>query len=108
MLKTESSLKQLAREIVDCLAEDVRVEKIILFGSYLSGVQREDSDIDMAVVSKDFEKMGVMDKIELFAKASMAVDSRIELVGFSQKDYLTPPPVSLLALIKKTGKIIYS
>ena len=108
MLKTGSSLRQLARETADYLAEYIHVDKIILFGSYLNGIPREDSDIDMVVVSRDFEEISMFEKMDLLARTSMAVDSRVELIGFSQKDYLNPSPVSLLALIKKTGKVIYS
>jgi len=107
MLKTESSLKQLAKEVAEYLVEYIHVDRIVLFGSYLNGSPREDSDIDMVIVSRDFEKMSMLEKMDLLARASMAVDSRVELIGFPQKDYLNPSPVSLLAVIKKTGKVIY-
>jgi len=35
-------------------ARNVVVNKIVLFGSYASGNQREGSDIDVAVISDDF------------------------------------------------------
>ena len=38
----------------------------------------------------------------------MAVDSRLELLGFSKKEYLKPESASFLAFIKKKGKIVFS
>ena len=35
----------------------IKVKKIILYGSYASGGAREDSDIDLVVVSHDFKKV---------------------------------------------------
>jgi len=36
--------------------EGISVDKVILYGSYAKGKARTDSDIDVAVVSKDFGK----------------------------------------------------
>jgi len=38
---------------------------------------------------------------------SVAVDSRLELVGFSSKDFMNPENTSLLKIIKEKGKVIF-
>lgn len=43
----------------------VRVEKIILFGSYARGDFSEDSDVDIAIVSKDFEDKDIFEKAQM-------------------------------------------
>ena len=108
MLKKNASIKQIAKEAADFLSKHIHLEKLILFGSYAYGKPRRDSDFDIAVISEDFEKMNFFDKIKLFARASMAVDSRLELLGFSKKEYLKPESASFLAFIKKKGKIVFS
>lgn len=106
MLKTHASIDQIAHEVKDFLSQRIHVDRLILFGSHAEGFPREDSDIDIAVISGDFDKMSVWDKIGLLAQASVAVDSRIELVAFTSKDYLRPQKCSLLNEIKNKGKTL--
>lgn len=59
-----------AREWARWLAEElerrgIRVEEIVLFGSVARGDFREDSDLDMIVVSQDWEGMSVTDRLGL-------------------------------------------
>ena len=107
MLKTSYSVEDIARETKNFLSKYIRVDRIILFGSYLRGDFREDSDIDMAVISEDLEKMSVWEKIELLAKVPIYVDSRVEIIGFSKKDFLNPDKRSLLYIVKNEGKILF-
>jgi predicted nucleotidyltransferase len=104
MLKTVIDLKDLSVEIKSVLEKDIKVKKLILFGSRATGNAREDSDIDIAVISDDLAAISVMERIELFARVPVLVDSRIELKGYTFKEYLSPEPASLLEVIKSTGK----
>lgn len=45
--------------------QGVRSGSVFLFGSWARGQQREDSDIDLAVVSPDFIPMGYWERIEV-------------------------------------------
>lgn len=107
MLKTDASIEQIAKEVIDFLSRYIKVDKVILFGSYGYGTPRKDSDFDIAIISEDFERMGVLEKIDLFAKTAIAVDSRVELAGFSKKEFLNPESFSLLRVIKDKGKVIF-
>jgi len=106
MLKTKLSLGQLAVEIKDFLSKYIGVEHLILFGSYAKGFQRADSDIDVVVVSDDFKSMSAFDKISLLANVSVAVDSRIELIGVTSNEYEQAQRGSLLNDIKQSGKVL--
>jgi uncharacterized protein len=108
MLKTNATIEQIGKEVFDFLSKYITVDKLILFGSYAYGNYREDSDYDIAVVSKDFENMSVLKKIDLFSKASLMIDSRIELKGFSSKEFSDVEKGSMLEFIKSNGKLIYS
>ena len=107
MVKKNGDIGKITNQLVDFLSQHISVERLILFGSYVYGKPDRDSDFDIAVISDDFERMNVLEKIKLFAKASIAVDSRIELLGFSRKDYLNPEAASMLNMIKKKGKILF-
>ena len=106
MLKTKATLEQIGEEIVHFLSGHIRVARLIVFGSYAYGRPREDSDFDIAVVSDDLAKMSILERIELFARAALAVDSRVELKGFTEKEFRAPAPGSLLEMIKRRGKVI--
>jgi hypothetical protein len=51
--------------------------------------------------------MSALEKIELFSRVAVAIDSRIELRGFSIQEYENPEQSSFLEMIKKRGKIVY-
>lgn len=107
MLKTQATVEQIGREVVNFLSRYIRVDRIILFGSYAYANPRKDSDFDMAVISEDLEKMDILEKMELFSKVALAVDSRVELKGFGKNEFLNAEKGSLLEAIKRQGKVIY-
>ena len=50
------------------LEQDIRVERIILFGSRATGTGHQDSDLDLIIVSPDFQDM------DYFERATMMHD----------------------------------
>ncbi|MHB8893750.1 MAG: nucleotidyltransferase domain-containing protein [Candidatus Geothermincolia bacterium] len=46
-------------------AQGIVVDRVILYGSQASGRQRPESDIDVAIISRDFGKKGRADHPEL-------------------------------------------
>ena len=64
----------------------VHLERTIIFGSYAKGNQNKRSDIDVALVSKDFTGSGFYDcrRINPFI---IKVDSRIEPHPFTTEDF---------------------
>jgi len=68
------------------LADNLPVLKLYVFGSYAKGSAREDSDIDVAVVSSKFKSQwSALDY--LYKKLPYGIGSTIEPVGFSPKDF---------------------
>lgn len=53
-----------------------KVTAIILFGSYAKGTQNEDSDIDIAVISEDFDD--IYDCMASLMGLTWDIDARIE------------------------------
>ncbi|MBI5235367.1 MAG: nucleotidyltransferase domain-containing protein [Deltaproteobacteria bacterium] len=80
----------------------IRISKIILYGSRLSGVARRYSDIDVAVVSPDFGKDGFREGVKLFEIAA-EVDTRLEPVPLSVKSYENDTWIPLIYEIRRTG-----
>lgn len=67
--------------------------KIILFGSYAKGNFNDDSDIDIAVILKDYSNL--MDIQLDLMRIRRKIDSRIEPHPFREKEFeMTNPIVS--------------
>ncbi len=58
---------------------------IILFGSYAKGTENENSDIDIAVVSDDFDD--IYDCMAALMGMTWDIDARIEPHPIKKKDY---------------------
>ena len=65
--------------------------KIILFGSYAKGTYNDDSDIDIAVILKDYNNL--MDIQLDLMRLRRKIDSRIEPHPFREKDFNITNPV---------------
>jgi len=69
----------------------LEVEKLILFGSQAKGTAREDSDIEVAVVSPDFRDKGIFDRVDMTAKAGSATIMKfivpLDLVMLTPEEY---------------------
>ena len=61
------------------------VEAIILFGSYAKGTESEDSDIDIAIVSADFDD--IYDCMAILMGMTWDIDARIEPHPIKKKDF---------------------
>jgi uncharacterized protein len=54
---------KLIEKFVEKLSKDFSVQRIVFFGSRASGGARRDSDIDLIVVSDDFENMDFFERV---------------------------------------------
>lgn len=78
------------------------MDKVILYGSYVSGNHRKFSDIDVAIISENLGKDRVEEGMQLF-RISGEIDARIEPVPISSKSYKENTWIPLIYEIKTTG-----
>ncbi|HON79769.1 MAG TPA: nucleotidyltransferase domain-containing protein [Spirochaetota bacterium] len=85
---------------------DIRGDIFILYGSYATGKNRKDSDIDIAVVSRDFGRDRFREGSTLNYIAQK-IDVRFEAVPVDLKEYMSRHSISpLLAEIDKNGIVL--
>ena len=96
------TLKVIKKFVKRLRQEGISVDRVILYGSHAAGKGRRDSDIDVAVVSKDFGKDRVEEGIELYRIAGK-VDARLEPVPISLAAYENDTWVPLIYEIKVKG-----
>ena len=82
--------------------EGISIDHVILYGSYASGRMRPDSDIDVAVISRNFGKDRVEEGMNLFRIAGK-IDSRIAPVPISTKVYENDTWIPLIYEIREKG-----
>lgn len=70
-----------------------------MYGSYAKGKAREDSDIDLVVISSDFENMNVRERLETLGLAAGNILEPIEALGYTPKEVLKKKETFLEAII---------
>ena len=85
-----------------------RADKVVLFGSYAKGTQSKDSDIDIAVFSKDINDSNRHRYMTLFLKHSFKYLLDIQPIAYSYNDYTTPADDFVAKEIRKNGIVLYS
>lgn len=80
----------------------IKVNKVILYGSRISGKAHTDSDIDVAIISPDFGKNSYKEGAKLFEIASL-IDPRIEPVAISAESFKNDTWIPLIYEIRENG-----
>lgn len=88
------------------LKKQIRVDQVILFGSYGRGTPRDYSDIDLVVVSPDFEGGTEKDYL-ILDRAARKINCLIEAIPYNRNDFQDHETGDFLDEIQKTGRIIY-
>ncbi len=98
-IKNAQALK-VARDFVSAVQQaGVHLQAAYLFGSYAKGTAHAHSDIDIALISKDFS--GWVDDLQLIKPAIISMDSRIEHVRFNPGSFVDQNPLAWE--VKTTG-----
>ncbi len=87
MAKTAREIKAIIeRYAAEIVKLGVTPESILLYGSYARGNAREDSDIDVIIVSEDFKNMNLRERLELLGLAAGRVFEPIEALGYTPNE----------------------
>lgn len=95
-------IKKVREFVKELKRQKIKVVKVIIYGSRISGKAHEYSDIDVAIVSPDFGKDSYREGARLFEIAGK-IDPRIEPVPISIKSYENDTWVPLIYEIRKNG-----
>ncbi len=87
MVKVSDRIIAIINKFVqEALKENIRITKVILFGSYAKGTNTELSDIDLTIVSEDFEGIRLFDNIKL-GKSRVRTNIDIETHPYRPEDF---------------------
>lgn len=83
---TDKTVEIVKQFLIIVRSANIRIEKAILFGSYIRGTAGKWSDIDLAVISPDFSGIPFYDSKKL-TPFLLKIDTRIELHPFRPEDF---------------------
>jgi len=88
MVYKTDTINRLLDRYVEELKKDILIDKIILFGSYAKNQANNESDIDIAVISRNFG-IKPLEDFKIVNKALWRIDSDriIQVHAFSPKDF---------------------
>lgn len=104
MLNRETAIEKVKSFVSELVFIGIKLDKVILFGSYSSNQQNEHSDIDVALVSDMFSGFGFEDR-KLFSKVNIKKEYiDIETKTFPTDYFIESDP--FIEEIKRTGIVI--
>lgn len=107
MVLRAAEVEKRVSEFVALLSKAARVETVILYGSYVNGSPDEWSDIDIAVISPDFEGLAMWERQRIISRATVDRDASLAPIGYSSSEYHDPGPHPFLREIIRTGRVVY-
>lgn len=91
-------------------AAGIEVSKIILFGSQVTGQATADSDVDLIVISSDFQGKDIFDRALLTGDAEVSTIRKfkvpIDIIALTAEELESES--SLLADFAKHGRIVFA
>ena len=107
MVTAAADVEKVIAEFIALLSNAVQVEAVILYGSYMNGLPDEWSDIDIAVISPDFEGLPLWERQRMISRATVDRDANVAPIGYPSSEYHNPGRHSFLREILRTGKVVY-
>ncbi|MEJ5310817.1 MAG: nucleotidyltransferase domain-containing protein [Anaerolineae bacterium] len=103
----DSAVIQSVRQYLHALVEQgIAVRYGVLFGSHARNQTQTWSDIDLAVVSEQFDAPLRHDDIMLLWRVAARMDSRIEPVAVGQKQFELGSDRAIVEIARREGQII--
>lgn len=103
MVNSTDQIIQVVRRYLASLEKDFRITQAYLFGSYAQGTAREDSDIDVALVSEDFRDTSEMELLGYLSQKTIPVNTALEVLAFTPEEMEQPDPRTLPYHVKTFG-----
>ncbi|MFH1245813.1 MAG: nucleotidyltransferase domain-containing protein [Candidatus Omnitrophota bacterium] len=107
MRNAQPQIEKIIRRYEETLRKlGINVGRTFLFGSFAKGEQREGSDIDLIIVSSDFSKMNLRERLEILGIAAARIMQPVEARGYTPREIEGAARVSFLKEVLKTSVIV--
>lgn len=85
------------------IPKSVKVDKVIIFGSYLEGDPTEDSDLDVLVISDSFKDLNEDQRLSLLYDARTFDEPIVHPWGFTNEELEKASPLTTLGYARDHG-----
>lgn len=89
------------------LEKKIKIDKIILYGSYAYGNPHAGSDIDLIIISENFAKIKPLERLEFLSLATRKNKAPIEAIGYTPEEFSKAEEYIFLDYIVRNGQKIY-
>lgn len=103
------NINKIIKQYISDLSVSIKIDKVILFGSAVDGKIKNNSDIDLLVLSNRFKNMDVCDRFDLLynsRKTDLTQSVPMDIFGLTLDEYNSASPISVIGEIKEKGKEI--
>lgn len=108
--KTIKLPRKIINHYINALQKKINIHGVLLFGSFAWGQPTENSDIDLAIISPDFNKKQFSNRLQWLSRMRDDYSCQIamDVVGYTPKEFSQVENQSIImAKAKKSGKWIY-
>lgn len=106
MVRQLKEVEEIVRNVIRMVDQRYHVHAAYLFGSYVEGVPRDDSDIDIAIFAEGIESENIDNRMNFIAQIQKAIDPEIELHLFPTALLNELRPTNFPGYISSHGKKI--
>lgn len=106
MVKTRKEIERVIdkyRSVLSALG--ITAERVILFGSYATGKAKEFSDIDLLIVSSDFQSKNIRERLELLGVGAVRIMEPIQAYGLTPEEVASEEKSSFVKAILEEGRV---
>lgn len=108
MAKARASTLKAINRFIKAVEEKISVKKVLLYGSHATGRPGKWSDIDIAVISDDFEGMDMRERLLMLNKIAWNQKvTEIDALGYTGAEFEVENALDLTSEIKEHGIVVY-
>jgi len=86
MPEIPGKIKNILKEYLNNLSNEINIKSAILFGSYATGNQKADSDVDIAIFSDHFSLIDRTEAIAFLLDKTLEYGIDLQPLAFESKD----------------------
>jgi predicted nucleotidyltransferase len=104
MARSFEEATEIANRVVALVHARFPVRAAYLFGSYVEGNPRDDSDIDIAIFADGVAALGIEEKMQFLSDIQRQTSNDVELHLFSSEAFAECRPTNFWGYIASHGK----
>ncbi len=100
----KKTARQYIKKYLDRITTEIKPDKVLIYGSFLTKKYNKESDVDLIVISKQFESVDEDDRLKMLYRISAGIPLDIHIYGITPKEMKQVSPLNSLSIALKTGK----